>query len=149
MNSSIYPLRSFAQTYLFPTSSIETNGTIKNPINKASYTSQNCVWDTGATISCINQELAKRLSLISIGNCKIHTASGKTLLPRYFVDILLANNFQCLNVPVVGIKSTDEILIGMDLIKKGSMLITKNNNGNLVFEFAIPHIHKPQVYEKK
>lgn len=97
------------------------------------------VWDTGATITCISERIAKELGLAPIGFERINTASGIAMQSQYIVDIVLPNN-----VGIRGIRVSSfcggagvDALIGMDIITAGDFSIT-NANGRTVVSYRIP-----------
>ena len=48
-------------------------------------------WDTGATNTCISEEIAKKYNLKPISYAQSKTPSGKLTSPIYFIDIVLNN----------------------------------------------------------
>ena len=98
------------------------------------------LWDTGATGSCISEEVAKRLGLVSTGMCAIKTPSGTLDVAMYLVDIQLPNNVLLKDVVVMESKIGDQglgALIGMNIINAGDFAVT-NHNGKTVFSYVIP-----------
>ena len=142
---------------LFPfINSIKTRGKIINPFgNKEGYFSKNFLWDTGATKSGINENIARKLELSIVGNTEIHTAGGKIVCNTYCVDIILPNGVRFNQIPICGVQLTEgtDVLIGMDIMKAGSFLFSQDRQtGKFFFEFSIPpihnSIHKPQISAK-
>ena len=102
------------------------------------------LWDTGASNSCINQRIVDDLSLIPIGNKKISTANGMTIVNSYFVDIGLPNHVVVKNVLVscADLGEDIDVLLGMDIITHGDFSITNTNNKTTFsfrVKFAQPH----------
>lgn len=139
----------FIAEYNYTCRSLITKGSISNPFTKQKYISNNFIWDTGATISSIDQNIANELKLPSVSMQIIETANGTTKLPVYPVDIILdigLDKFQPIfRLFVVGCKLAKEtdVLIGMDIISKGSFLFSKHKpTGKLFFEFCSPALHE-------
>lgn len=97
-------------------------------------------WDTGATNTCISEEIARRYQLKPIGKVRSKTPSGILTSSVYFLDIILNNEVIFPSWQVVeskiGAQGID-ILIGMDIISKGDFAIS-NYNGSTQFTFRIP-----------
>lgn len=101
------------------------------------------LWDTGASNSCINQRIVDDLSLIPIGNKKISTANGMTIVNSYFVDIGLPNHVVVKNVLVscADLGEDIDVLLGMDIITHGDFSITNTNN-KTTFSFRTPSVQE-------
>ncbi len=127
------------------TNSIKTHGKVINSFgSKEGYSSKNFLWDTGATNSAINENIARKLELSRVGNIEIHTAGGKIVCNTYCVDIILPNGVRFNQIPISGVQLTEgtDVLIGMDIIKAGSFLFSQDRQtGKFFFEFSIPPIH--------
>ena len=98
------------------------------------------LWDTGATGTCISEELARNLALIPTGMCAIKTPSGTLDVPTYLVDIQLPNNVLIKDVVVMESKIGEQgldTLIGMDIISKGDFAVS-NHESKTQFSFVIP-----------
>jgi len=99
-----------------------------------------CLWDTGASSSCISKRLAKDLGLIQTGVAKTFTAAGLSQTKTYVVNIGLPNHVQ---IPMVMVSEAElngfDVLIGMDIITLGDFSIT-NVDGKTVFSFRVPSI---------
>ncbi|MDO4981042.1 MAG: SEC-C metal-binding domain-containing protein [Prevotellaceae bacterium] len=97
-----------------------------------------CLWDTGASSSCISKRLAKDLGLVQTGVANTFTAAGPSQTKTYVVNIGLPNHVQ---IPMVMVSEAElngfDVLIGMDVITLGDFSIT-NVNGKTVFSFRIP-----------
>lgn len=98
------------------------------------------LWDTGATCTCISNEIANRLSMTPTGKQVIHTPSGNKEVNTYIVNIVLPNEVQVQDVTVsdsdIGNQGID-MLIGMNIILIGDFAVS-NFNGKTVFTFRIP-----------
>lgn len=97
-------------------------------------------WDTGATNTCISEEIAKRYDLKPISYTQSKTPFGELISPIYLIDIILNNEVIFADWKVVGSKIGEQgidVLIGMDVISKGDFAIS-NYNGKTQFSFRIP-----------
>lgn len=99
-------------------------------------------WDTGASRTCIAQELVDELQLVSTGNQIAHTPSGKSIFNTYCVDLVLPNNIGLRDVPVMGSeigKQGIDLLIGMDIIGIGDFAVSCFK-GITQFSFRYPSL---------
>lgn len=97
-------------------------------------------WDTGATNTCISEEIAKRYNLKPFSFAQSKTPSGTLTAPMYLIDIVLNNEVIFQNWTVMGSKigaQGIDILIGMDIISKGDFAIS-NYDGKTQFSFRLP-----------
>ena len=97
-----------------------------------------CLWDTGASSSCISKRLARDLGLVQTGIATTFTAAGPSQTKTYVVNIGLPNPVQ---IPMVVVSEAElngfDVLIGMDIITLGDFSIT-NVGGKTVFSFRVP-----------
>lgn len=97
-------------------------------------------WDTGATDTCISENVVKSLNLVPIGLTNIQTPSGSKTVYRYIVDIILPSNVTIKDVEVndcdIGKQGID-ILIGMNIISLGDFAVSNYQN-QTKFSFRIP-----------
>lgn len=101
-------------------------------------------WDTGASGTCISEEVANSLGLTSIGRRNILTPSGGDIVEVYLVDIILPNNVTIKDATVIGTRIGDQgigALIGLDIISRGDFAIT-TNGGVTTFSFVIPSMSR-------
>ena len=97
-------------------------------------------WDTGATSTCISEEIAEKYQLKPFSYAQAKTPSGTLTTPIYFINIILNNEVVFNNWKVMGSKigaQGIDILIGMDIISKGDFAIS-NYNGKTQFSFRLP-----------
>ena len=97
-------------------------------------------WDTGATNTCISEEIVKKYNLVPLSMAKSRTPSGVLETFIYNIDIVINNEVMFQNWNVMGSKigaQGIDILIGMDIISKGDFAIS-NFNGKTQFSFRIP-----------
>lgn len=98
------------------------------------------LWDTGATNSCISNEVVEKLQLIPTGKIYIKTPTGIGERNTYLVDIYLPNNVRIKDLKVIDSEIGSQnigMLVGMDIIGSGDFAVS-NFNGKTVFTFAIP-----------
>lgn len=98
-------------------------------------------WDTGATNTCISENVVEKLGLIPSGQRPIQTPSGRKIVNEYRLDIKLQNeDVHLQNVFVldseIGEQGID-VLIGMDIINLGDFSVS-NFDGKTTFTFRIP-----------
>ena len=96
------------------------------------------LWDTGANISCITEDIATALELRPEEYYELFHAQGSLTVPFYHVDLGLPNGATVEGVLVsqVVLKGCD-VIIGMDIINKGDFAVT-NRDGITVFSFQMP-----------
>ena len=97
-------------------------------------------WDTGATNTCISEEIATRYKLKPISFAQSKTPSGTLIAPIYLIDITLNNEVVFKNWSVMGSKIGSQgidVLIGMDIISKGDFAIS-NYDEKTQFSFRLP-----------
>lgn len=98
------------------------------------------LWDTGANVSCVSEDVITNLGLIATGIVPRSTPSGHDLANTYLVDVILPNNVQVPDLLVCDSKIGDQgigMLVGMDIINKGDFAVS-NYNGKTVFSFRMP-----------
>jgi len=95
--------------------------------------------DTGASCTCISQEIAKILELVPVGYSEMSTAAGIAKFPEYAVDILFPNTsmkgFENLSVGTCALlynhdlppdaimdKSNFGVLIGRDIMSRWNIV---------------------------
>jgi len=114
-----------------------------NTIDKHSFIG---IWDTGATSSCITQNVVKKLDLKPISITKMTTGGGVFDRNVFLINIYLPNKVTIPFVKVVEVSDLTqdtndkvEVLIGMDIISMGDFSIT-NKDRKTCFSFRIPSI---------
>lgn len=99
-------------------------------------------WDTGATCSCISQEVIKQLKLTPVGKATILTSNHQSLQDTYQITVSLPNHVNIVDILVIGSRIGEQgigMLIGMDIIRFGDFAIS-NYNGKTTFSFRVPSI---------
>ena len=100
-----------------------------------------CIWDTGASISCVTNNIIERYNLTSIGKSDFFTGSHceSRSTDVYSIDLMFRDNFVFNNLRVLKIEKHDvfDIIIGMDIISQGDFAVS-NLNGSTSFSFRIP-----------
>ena len=107
------------------------------------------LWDTGATISAVTKNVARKCNLEQAGTTLLATASTTRPIevPTYYVNIILHNGIVFKNIRVaemanVASEETDgqaEILIGMDIIEKGDLTVG-SFQGRTAFTFRMSSV---------
>ena len=124
--------------------------TIRKP-NSQEKIEGKALWDTGATQSCIDDEVVKNLNLEAVGTRIISAAGNKQEeeVSLYTVDFYLKKDSEPFGkLPVIGtcIDSRDKsiiALVGMDIIHQGSLSISyEKEEKRLYFDFCIPSLGK-------
>lgn len=98
------------------------------------------LWDTGATGTCVSENVVNTLNLKPVSYTKIQTPSGEDVRPLYLVDVVLRNNVRITDLKVIGTeigKQGIDLLIGMDIIGMGDFAVS-NSEGKTVFTYRIP-----------
>lgn len=98
------------------------------------------LWDTGATSSCISQNVINKMCLIATGRMNVLTPQGSMQVGTYLVDIFLPNKVLIKDVSVCGSNIDNQnldMLIGMDIISLGDFAITHSGD-TTVFSFCTP-----------
>jgi len=104
------------------------------------------IWDTGATGTVIDAQLAARMKLPPTGKALVRHAQGEEEVNTYIIDIALPMRVGFREVRVVeGRLGNCGLLIGMDIIATGDMSLT-HENGNSVFSFRLPPAQNPIDY---
>ena len=96
------------------------------------------LWDTGATHTCITQEVVDSTKLFPTGIGKVNTANGYVEVERYIIDLMLPDDVVVQRLLVNKLKkiSDAQLLIGMDIISLGDFAVT--NQKKTTFTFRIP-----------
>jgi len=132
--------RSFTLVYEKSSKTLETSCGVCKAFN-SDFKTFFALWDTGATGSVISKNVVEELELKSTGKEKVYHANGVSIVDTYSVNILLPNDitFSALKV-TEGVLSGVDVLIGMDIILKGDLAVTKSQ-GKTKFTFQIPSTH--------
>jgi hypothetical protein len=107
------------------------------------------LWDTGATGSLINSQLAHELNLTPVGSRTLIHDGGQDLRNTYIVNIFLPNHVAIWGALVAesgNIVGNFDAIIGMDIITMGDMALT-NCNGESCMSFRIPSIAQVDYVE--
>jgi predicted aspartyl protease len=108
----------------------------------------NAIWDTGATGTVISKKVVKEMGLIPTGMARVCTANGECDVCTYVIDLILPNRIcvQDLKVTEGTITSTEDLLIGMDVICAGDFAVS-NFEGKTSFSFRMPSMAKTDYVE--
>lgn len=106
------------------------------------------VWDTGATHSCISNEVVEALELCSTAPVEggIITASGRVPAHKYAIDLII-HGFELGHgvVEVIGANLSCDMLIGMDIIGMGDFAICSGR----YFSYCCPPCPTPINLKEK
>jgi predicted aspartyl protease len=98
------------------------------------------LWDTGATMTAINQRVADTLGLKPITRTRVQTAGGVRRQDVYLINLQLPNGAIFSHVLVNGsdFGAVDvDALIGIDIIASGQLIIM-NHEGDTLMTFNCP-----------
>lgn len=97
------------------------------------------IFDTGATASMISSDIANELGLIPYDTTTVSGVHGTESSNIYIIDMIFRNGFKIPNISVseAGGSAGFDLLIGMDIISKGTMLLS-GDHGRTFFYFAYP-----------
>ena len=116
-----------------------------NQANK--YRQFDALWDTGAEITIISQQIAEKLSLISIGQNIIRGVTGEQISRIYLVSIIFspynASSTEGIAIQNHAVSEVRDIggadmLIGMDIINLGEIRIGTTPHQVRFFSFRVP-----------
>ena len=108
------------------------------------------LWDTGAMLSTITPEIAKKLNLVSTNRIKVNGIGNYSIADVVMVSIRLPNLVELTNtrILVLNLVKDVDMLIGMDIIRLGDFSIS-NGADKTLFTFAMPPFeNKTDLYEK-
>jgi len=110
----------------------------------------NALWDTGAMLSVISPEAAKKLKLDVLDTIEIVGINGKSLAEVAIISIRFPNGaiIEDVRVAICNMSPENEIIIGMDVITQMDIAIT-NGGGKTQFSFAIPPFKNRIDFSKK
>ena len=132
-------------TPVFVASAYDSANPDFNQANK--YHQFSALWDTGAEITIISQQIAEKLSLISIGQNIIRGVTGEQISLIYLVSIIFsphnASRTEGIAIQNHAVSEVKEIggadmLIGMDIINLGEIRIGTTPNQVKFFSFRVP-----------
>lgn len=109
---------------------------IENPETQKRMTAR-CLWDTGASGTCITPAVVKELGLKPISAVLAQSANSSDRLGMYLVNIDLGpSGFN--GLPVAGLigvpHQVADVFLGMDVIGRGELHLT-HRNGKLVLHW--------------
>lgn len=98
--------------------------------------------DTGAQISGISEKVVKDLKLAKVKEVEMGDANGKSFIrPTFLVDLIIPGEpqkfiFPHVEVPLAGSTQGEDILLGMNVLNKGSFQF-ENHDGIYSMTFKI------------
>ena len=104
---------------------------------------ENALWDTGATISAITPKLVKELSFIPAGTMAISGITGVLDVEFILASIQLPDGIlrQNIKMAVCDFSQNINIILGMDIITLGDFELLHGNNST-IFSFTSPPSEK-------
>lgn len=97
--------------------------------------------DTGCSHTCISEELAKEMSLQSLGKVPYSVVGGeKQEVDCYMVNIMIDNTIPCGDIEAGSYHKGDafyDVIIGMDILSKCDFAIT-SASGHMVLTMEYP-----------
>ena len=107
------------------------------------------LWDTGATITAISSRIVDNLKLPIMTELQSSGANGIFKTTVHVIDIWLPNYLVFRKVPVArtDLMSDIDVLIGMDIIRRGDFSIS-NFNGKTVFSYRSPSVSTTDYVEQ-
>ena len=98
------------------------------------------LWDTGAMVSCITDQVIEKYKLTPTGKTEVLGINLKTSkeTDTYSIDFMFGNGYGFNDIRVLRVEKQDrfDVIIGMDIISKGDFAIS-NSNGTS-FSFRVP-----------
>lgn len=111
---------------------------LKGEMPETVYTSQNAMWDTGATNTLISTKIVQSLKLKSFGKSSISSANSVIETNTYLIHIGIPSGSIITNILAIENDNEDyEIVIGMDIITQGDFAFS-NKDGHSTFSFRLP-----------
>lgn len=115
----------------------------------------NALWDTGATCTCISEDLANAIGLLPDDETELTVGDNRKVKSRVYSVQLNMGDFV---VPYIRVNSlppnrTHDVIIGMDIISMGDLTIS-NYSGQTTLSFRFPSIcekdyrHELDRYQK-
>ena len=113
------------------------------------FDSDKALWDTGATGTVINLDLANKIGLIPHDITTVSGVGGNSQQNLYLIDVLLPNRLRVENVEVTsGNMKGIDLLIGMNIIALGDFALCQSK-GKTTFSFQYPASPKAIDFTKQ
>ncbi len=111
----------------------------EEPPNPREFIEFSAIWDTGATCSCIDDDVILKCGLKSASVIDVYTASGKDRANVYWIALRLPGRVGIPRLRVTGAKlsGNEKVLIGMDVIQMGDFAVS-NFKELTSFSFRMP-----------
>lgn len=97
--------------------------------------------DTGCSHTCISEELAEKMSLVSLGKVEYSMVGNvKQKVNHYKVNIVIDNTIPCGDIEAGSYHKGDafyDVIIGMDILSKCDFAIT-SASGHMVLTMEYP-----------
>jgi len=140
----------FKYEYPYPLIKLLTEAEVFNSMRSENVIRIRALWDTGAMLSAITPEIAKKLNLVSSNRIKVNGIGSSCIADIVLVSIRLPNLVELKNarIAVLNLVKDVDMLIGMDIIRLGDFSIS-NGAEKTLFTFAMPPFYdKIDLYEK-
>jgi hypothetical protein len=140
----------FKYEYPYPPAKLMTEAEVFNSMRHQNVIRIRALWDTGAMLSAVTPEIAKKLSLVSTNRIKVNGIGSYCIADIVQVSIRLPNMAELKNarISVLNLVKDVDMLIGMDIIRLGDFSIS-NGAEKTLFTFAMPPFDdKIDLYEK-
>lgn len=115
-----------------------------------SLTKCRAIWDTGATVSAITKDLARKIGLKPFTKVPVSNTSETKDKDAYYVNVQLPNKVMLGFVKVVECETLVggfEFLVGMDIISAGDFAVT-HGDGKTTLSYRIPSIKTVDYVEE-
>jgi hypothetical protein len=101
------------------------------------------LWDTGATLSCITPDVAKKLGLVCIDKLHVYGVNSFTEVDVTIASIVLPGTIVLRDkrITISSLPPATDMLIGMDIILMGDLAISNGSNQTLL-SFTMPPLQK-------
>ena len=140
----------FKKEYPYLSLKLITEAEVFNSMQYQNVIKVRALWDTGAMLSAVTPDIAKKLNLVSTNRIKINGIGNYSIADVVMISIRLPNLVELKNtrISVLNLVKDVDMLIGMDIIQLGDFSIS-NGARKTLFTFAMPPLEdKTDLYEK-
>jgi len=140
----------FKNEYPYLPLKLITEAEVFNSMQEQNVIKVRALWDTGAMLSAVTPEIAKKLNSVPIDRIKVNGIGNYCIADIVRVSIRLPNLAVLRNarISVLNLVKDVDMLVGMDIIRLGDFSIS-NGAGKTLFTFAMPPFNdKTDLYEK-
>ncbi|MDR1598786.1 MAG: hypothetical protein LBS11_02765 [Oscillospiraceae bacterium] len=111
-----------------------------NPADEERIVHCNAIWDAGASITCVSQRVARKLSLELFPEMNARAGSGLCLCPPCIIGLILSNGIRLDGVAALATNLNEndfDVIIGLDVISKGDFAVI-SSGGETIFSYRYP-----------